>query len=265
MQEKKGGFTFHGGVLLTPMSWYHNTDAWTFQKLMIMIEHLKMMRMPISAYGQCFFLGKCLHWTNSNQLLWNGLFQKKKPNRWGGEGLRTYCFFKKPLELFWFFSVAMEVSGYIPRKFQGQNPRPLEISHEFFLVSLGYSTLFLINFGNSACYFLNTPGNSTSSTTSLCPVWIFSRIRKNHKLLVGLFHKRISFKAGPWAYVAFACSSTAAITLSSCTSELSPRYLPMTIDAEPNRKFPFDIDLNKILPDLLRLRKKAEKPDIQFS
>ena len=39
----------------------------------------------------------------------------------------------------------------------------------------------------------------------------------------------------------------------------------MTIDAELNRKFPFDIDLNKILPDLVRLRTKAEKPDIQFS
>ena len=39
----------------------------------------------------------------------------------------------------------------------------------------------------------------------------------------------------------------------------------MTIDAELNRKFPFDINLNKILPDLVRLRTKAEKPDIQFS
>ena len=39
----------------------------------------------------------------------------------------------------------------------------------------------------------------------------------------------------------------------------------MTTDAELNRKCPFDIDLNKILLDLPRLRKKAEKPDIQFS
>ena len=39
----------------------------------------------------------------------------------------------------------------------------------------------------------------------------------------------------------------------------------MTIDAELNRKFPFGFDLNKILSDLLRLRTKAEKPDIQFS
>ena len=39
----------------------------------------------------------------------------------------------------------------------------------------------------------------------------------------------------------------------------------MTTDAELNRKFPFGIDLNKILPDLLKLRTKAENPDIQFS
>ena len=39
----------------------------------------------------------------------------------------------------------------------------------------------------------------------------------------------------------------------------------MTIDAELNRKFPFDIGLNKILPDLLKLITKAEKSDIQFS
>ena len=39
----------------------------------------------------------------------------------------------------------------------------------------------------------------------------------------------------------------------------------MTIDAELNKKCQFDIDLNKILRDLLRLRKKAEKPDIKFS
>ena len=39
----------------------------------------------------------------------------------------------------------------------------------------------------------------------------------------------------------------------------------MTIDAELNRKFPFDIDLNKILSDLLKLITKAEKSYIQFS
>ena len=38
----------------------------------------------------------------------------------------------------------------------------------------------------------------------------------------------------------------------------------MAIDAELNRKFLFDIDLTKILPDLLMLRTKAEKPDLPF-
>ena len=39
----------------------------------------------------------------------------------------------------------------------------------------------------------------------------------------------------------------------------------MTIDVELKRQFPLAIDLNKILPDLLKLRTKAEKPEIQFS
>ena len=36
-------------------------------------------------------------------------------------------------------------------------------------------------------------------------------------------------------------------------------------DAQLNRQFAFGTDLNKILPDLLKLRMEAEKPDIQFS
>ena len=39
----------------------------------------------------------------------------------------------------------------------------------------------------------------------------------------------------------------------------------MTIYAELNRKVSFGTDLNKILPELLRLIMKAEKPDIQLS
>ena len=40
----------------------------------------------------------------------------------------------------------------------------------------------------------------------------------------------------------------------------------MTIDAaEQNRQFPLAVDLNKILLDLLKLRTKAEKPNIKFS
>ena len=36
-------------------------------------------------------------------------------------------------------------------------------------------------------------------------------------------------------------------------------------DAELSRQFLFGIDLNKIFPDLLKLRTKTEKPERQFS
>ena len=39
----------------------------------------------------------------------------------------------------------------------------------------------------------------------------------------------------------------------------------MRIDAEQNRQLLLAIDLNKTWPELLKLRTKAEKPDIQFS
>ena len=71
--------------------------------------------------------------------------------------------------------------------------------------------------------------------------------------------------AGCWTYVAFICRSTnrltAAISLSSCTSESSPTS---NKDAELNKQFRFGIDLNKILPDLFKLRTKTEKSYIKF-
>ena len=63
-------------------------------------------------------------------------------------------------------------------------------------------------------------------------------------------------------YAAFTCSSATAITLSSCISELSPSN---DKDAGLNKQFVFYIDINKTLPDLLKLRTKAEKHDAQFS
>ena len=60
MREKKGGFSSHAGVLLSPITRYHNTDVWTFLKLMIMIEHLKWCKCLILTYSQCFFLDKWL-------------------------------------------------------------------------------------------------------------------------------------------------------------------------------------------------------------
>ena len=54
--------------------------------------------------------------------------------------------------------------------------------------------------------------------------------------------------------------------------ELSSLYMHQRVicptndnDAELNRQFPFGVDLNKILSDLLKLRTKAEKLGIQFS
>ena len=44
--------------------------------------------------------------------------------------------------------------------------------------------------------------------------------------------------------------STADITLTSCTSEVS---LTNDKDAKLNRQFPFSTDLNKAFPDLLKL------------
>ena len=76
--------------------------------------------------------------------------------------IRTYFFEKKNLEFFgvFFLYIPLEVPDkqkqsstlgnsaklcYIPHKFQGQRPRPLEIPHEFFLLNPGNSTSFLIN------------------------------------------------------------------------------------------------------------------------
>ena len=56
--------------------------------------------------------------------------------------------------------------------------------------------------------------------------------------------------------------SRASISQSSRTRESSP------INGKCphlNREFPFGIDLKKIVPDLLKLRRKAEKPNIHFS
>ena len=83
----------------------------------------------------------------SDKVLTNGLFQKKKKLT---GGLRTYlilCFFLYP----WKFQTKQSFSPrnstklrYTTQKFKGLKPRPLEILHNFFLIILGNSTLFLI-------------------------------------------------------------------------------------------------------------------------
>ena len=56
-------------------------------------------------------------------------------------------------------------------------------------------------------------------------------------------------------HVAFKCRSTAAMTLSLCTNELSP-ILPMKRFSVLNRQFPFNNDLIKYVNN-----KKPEKHD----
>ena len=137
-------------------------------------------------------------------------------------GLRI-LFWKKPLEFLLFFSVPLEIPGkiklhywkfgkimYIPRKLKAKNSRTLEISHEFVLVSLGNSTLFLINPWKFCILFLVYSWKFSISSPSP-PVWIFSGIVQSrrpctgsntfqyirmkityHHLLAHFFHKLIS-------------------------------------------------------------------------
>ena len=81
----------------------------------------------------------------------------EKSKQEGGWGLRIYCF-ENACGIFYFF-LSLEVPGktkFSPCIFhkvvldpleipQGQKQRLLEISHYFFLVTLGNSTSFLIN------------------------------------------------------------------------------------------------------------------------
>ena len=132
-----------------------------------------MMQMPYLRYGQCFFLGKYLIGPIQVNCFGMGFSGRKISNRGRGNGgLRTYFFWKKRMELFWFFSVSLEISKrkFHPRKFgkviyvtslrnfKAKNQRrPLETLHEFFLVSIGYFLLFLINSWKFCMLFLEHP------------------------------------------------------------------------------------------------------------
>ena len=84
---------------------------------------------------------------------------RKNPNR-GWVGGWGYTFLKHPPGIFHFFTLTLEIldktklNPWMLHKIvldpleipiQGQKQRPLEIPHYFFLVTLGNSTLFLIN------------------------------------------------------------------------------------------------------------------------
>ena len=66
-------------------------------------EHMKMMQMPYFNIWSMLLSGQVPHRTNSSQLFWNRLFQKKKPSRvcvcvlgQGGGGLGRTFFEKNP-------------------------------------------------------------------------------------------------------------------------------------------------------------------------
>ena len=98
---------------------------------------------------------------------------------------------------------------------------------------------------------------------TLCQFLPYRRKITHHPLLIGYFHKLIWMQdVGYNTLHLHVTESRTSITQILCTSESSPIN---DKDPQLNRQFPFGIDLNKILPDLLILRTKAEKPNIQFS
>ena len=126
-----------------------------------------------------FLISYCHLWTDPNHgthhKWWCTLVYSKKIQTgwWGTEDI---LFWKPPLEFFIFYfthgnsrqnkAQPLDIPPNcvkIPWKFQGQKQRPLAIPHYFFLVTLGYYTLFLINPWKFHNYFFDTPGNSISS------------------------------------------------------------------------------------------------------
>ena len=77
-----------------------------------MIEHMKMMQMLlILTYGQCFFLGKCLIGPLQVSCFGMGYSGRKKQTGGWKRGVEDIFFEKKPMELFWFFPVPLEIPG----------------------------------------------------------------------------------------------------------------------------------------------------------
>ena len=85
----------------------------------------------------------------------------------------------------------------------------------------------------------------------------------HHPLRNGFLHKLIWMQdLGYNTLHLHVTESKTSIPQISCSSESSP------INGKGphlNRQFPSGIDLNKIVPDLLKLTTQAEKPNIQFS
>ena len=117
---KEVGFTSHTGVLLSQINRYHITNVGTFLKPMLIIEHVKMIQMLYLDIRSMLLSGQVPYRTNSSQLFWNGLFQKKNRGDWGhffvilctpGNSRQNKA---PPPE------ICYNYVCYIPRKFQGQ-------------------------------------------------------------------------------------------------------------------------------------------------
>ena len=107
--------------------------------------------------------------------------------------LRTYSF-EKPPRIFRFVAfLTMEIREkqiftpgnsaklcYTPWTFQGHKPRPMEILHNFFLITPENSTSFSINPRNFHMLFLQYPWKFHILNR---PVWIFSGIAQSCWLL----------------------------------------------------------------------------------
>ena len=172
--------------------------------------------------------GQVPHRSNSSQLFWNGLLLQEKNKQGRGGAVEDILFWKKPWIFFAFFCTSGNSSK--------AKLHPWKFGKIMYVTSLE-------NFKAR-----------TKNENYLQPV-----------TLTGWLFPLTDFNAGFWAqYVAFTSSSASDITLNSCTNELPLRY-QWQLSWCWNRKFPFGIDLNKILSDLLMWRTKAEKPDTQFS
>ena len=88
-----------------------------------MIEHMERMQMPYLDIQSILLSGQVPHKTDSSQLFWTGLFQKKNQTgreKGGGGGGEHITFLKKSLEFFLFFSVPLEIlvkTKLLPWKF----------------------------------------------------------------------------------------------------------------------------------------------------
>ena len=71
MWEKSGGALLPMQGCSSLVSQYHNTAVRTFLKLMIMIEHIKMMQIPYLDIWSTLLSGQVSHMSNSSHLFCN--------------------------------------------------------------------------------------------------------------------------------------------------------------------------------------------------